>query len=198
VLRNLLHIRRKRKLDIVEYDAYLRIQARYLEQKITPTTRFTAQLLCDMHRDWLGRVYSWAGKYRSVELSRGGFRWPPARLVARHMAALESGLLRKYTPCKHGPVRVVAREMAEVHAELILIHPFRDGNGRLARWLADLMALQAGLPMPLPAYGFLGRGAPAMRKRYIEAVMKGYSQDYDDLADFFVDIFAELLRADSR
>jgi len=28
--------------------------------------------------------------------------------------------------------------------ELILIHPFREGNGRIARFLSVLMALQAG------------------------------------------------------
>ena len=33
-----------------------------------------------------------------------------------------------------------------VHVELILIHPFREGNGRLSRLLANVMALQAGCP----------------------------------------------------
>jgi hypothetical protein len=27
---------------------------------------------------------------------------------------------------------------------MLLVHPFRDGNGRLARWLAELMFFQAG------------------------------------------------------
>lgn len=36
--------------------------------------------------------------------------------------------------------------MAVVHAELMLIHPFRDGNGRCGR-RATLMGLQAGLPI---------------------------------------------------
>ncbi len=29
----------------------------------------------------------------------------------------------------------------------MLIHPFREGNGRVARALSTLMALQAGLPL---------------------------------------------------
>lgn len=33
--------------------------------------------------------------------------------------------------------------LAVTHVELILIHPFREGNGRLARLLADVMAAQA-------------------------------------------------------
>ncbi len=36
--------------------------------------------------------------------------------------------------------------MAVTHTELILVHPFREGNGRLTRLLNTLMALQAGLP----------------------------------------------------
>jgi len=41
----------------------------------------------------------------------------------------------------------VIKALAVVHTELVLIHPFRaEGNGRVARMLATLMALQAGLP----------------------------------------------------
>ena len=75
--------------------------------------------------------------------------------------------------------------MAEVHAELLMIHPFRDGNGRLARWLADLMALQAGLPAP--QYDFEGRGKSARRERYLAAVTRGYGQNYEPLAAFFAE-----------
>ena len=47
--------------------------------------------------------------------------------------------LRRYTPCIAVNDIDVARALAEVHAELILVHPFRDGNVRLARLLALLM-----------------------------------------------------------
>ena len=38
----------------------------------------------------------------------------------------------------------LAEAIAVVHVELILIHPFREGNGRLSRLLASVMAAQAG------------------------------------------------------
>ena len=38
----------------------------------------------------------------------------------------------------------LAEAIAVVHVELVLIHPFRDGNGRLSRLLSSVMALQAG------------------------------------------------------
>lgn len=182
VLRNRLGIRGKREMDQAEYGALLRVQERYLHS-ITPTTRFTAALLCRMHRDWLSEIYEWAGAYRSLELSKGGFQWPPAGMVAANMERFESGLLREHTPCRPAALPEVARRIAEIHAELLLIHPFREGNGRLARWLADLMALQAGYGAPL--YAFRGRGSRQNRGRYLEAVKQGYVQDYAALSSFF-------------
>ena len=76
-------------------------------------------------------------------------------------------------------------DLAEVHADLLMIHPFREGNGRLARWLAELMALQAGLPLPL--YRFTGRGAKTESERYLAAVKAGYLRNYRPLADFFAE-----------
>src|SRR6266542_4347551 len=128
VLRNLLDIKRKRDMDRVEYDALIRAQETYLH-RVTPGTRFTVRLLCSMHRDWLGGIYAWAGRYRTVELEKDDFRWPPAYLVEQNMLTFEREQLEPLTPCKPGALFTVTRRLAEVHGELLLIHPFRDGNG---------------------------------------------------------------------
>ena len=67
-----------------------------------------------------------------------------------------------------------------MHAELILVHPFRDGNGRLARLLALLMALQAGLP-PLDFSPLAGRG----KRGYIMSIHAAMSRDYAPLTANF-------------
>ncbi len=73
-------------------------------------------------------------------------------------------------------IEAAARSIAIVQAEFLLIHPFRDGNGRLIRLAANLMALQAGFaPMD---YGFEDA---ARRETYIAAVRRGYVQDYGPL-----------------
>ena len=187
VLRNTLGIKRKREMDGLEYEALLSAQEAALEG-LTPQTRFTARLLCRMHGDWLGGIYGWAGQYRTVDVSKDGFTWPPAARVEQNMEAFEKGSLRQHTPCAPGSVPEVARRLAEVHAELLLIHPFREGNGRLARWVADLMALQAGLPAP--QYPFGGRGSLAERARYLKAVREGYLMRYEPLTDFFAEALA--------
>ena len=55
--------------------------------------------------------------------------------------------------------------LALTHAEFVLIHPFREGNGRLVRLLNTVMALQAGLPA-LDYGGIAGRG----KRGYIAAI----------------------------
>jgi cell filamentation protein len=67
-----------------------------------------------------------------------------------------------------------------VHVELVLIHPFRDGNGRIARALATLMALQAGLPQ-LDFTPITGK----RRAKYISAIQMGIDRNYRPMADIF-------------
>ena len=89
------------------------------------------------------------------------------------MATFEERVLRRETPCAGKSLEGTARSIAIVQAEFLLIHPFRDGNGRLIRLVANLMALQAGFaPMD---YGFED---VARRETYIAAVRRGYLQDY--------------------
>jgi cell filamentation protein len=158
VLRNKLGIKAKSVLDALEAEALAEVQTRYfLEEVVTEETRFTADLIQQMHRDWLSDIYQWAGSYRTVDMSKGEFVFPPAYLIEHNMRAFEVDVLCMLTPCRPEAVHKVCKGVATVHAELLLIHPFREGNGRLARWLANIMFAQAG--MTIPDYGFVGRGA---------------------------------------
>jgi cell filamentation protein len=80
--------------------------------------------------------------------------------------------------------------LAVTHGELVLIHPFREGNGRCARLLAWLMALQAGLP-PLDFAPLAGRG----RRAYFAAVRAVWDRDYGPLEASFEAVIRRTLRA---
>jgi cell filamentation protein len=179
VLRNLLGIKRVRDMNLAESQALEIAQDLALDHFETDH-RFTAQDICDLHALWLGAVYPWAGDYRSVDIGKGGFQFAHARLIDGLMAELERDALRRHTPCKPAEDAAVAFALAEVHAELILVHPFREGNGRLARLLALLMALQAGLP-PLDFSPMQGRG----KRLYIGAIHAAMGRDYRPLAALF-------------
>lgn len=184
VLKNLLGISSKMEMDRVESCALDKAQRDYYTgNTLTSDTRFTAELLRRMHGDWLRDIYAWAGCYRTLDLSKGGFMFPPAYLIPENMERFEREILAQHTPCRPASLEQVCNSLATVHAELLLIHPFREGNGRLARWLADTMAVQARLPVL--DYGFTGAGAKANRQGYLSAVIKGYARDYADLEAFF-------------
>lgn len=80
--------------------------------------------------------------------------------------------------------------MAETHVELVLIHPFRDGNGRVGRILSILMALQAGLPL-------LDFGLIAVEKKqvYFAAVQAGLDKNYKPMERLFAEIIERSLAA---
>lgn len=184
VLRNLLGITRVRDMNLAESQA-LEIAQDLALDRFDSDHRFTAQDICDLHALWLGPIYPWAGEYRSVDIGKGGFQFAHARLIPGLMAELERGALIKHTPCRAGDDAAIGMALAEVHAELILVHPFREGNGRLARVLAVLMALQAGLP-PLDFSPMLGRG----RRIYIGGIHAAMGRDYRPLAAIFEKIIA--------
>jgi cell filamentation protein len=190
VLKNKLGIKRAMDMHRAEYEALVAAQKLYYAEIVDEKTAITSEFIKGMHRDWLGGIYEWAGEYRTVEMERPGFRWPPAYLVPKNMETLEQDVLAVHTPCRKPEIAEVSRLAAIVHADLLLIHPFREGNGRLARWLADIMIAQAGFA--LPKYRFEGRGSRREGERYLRAVLKGYTSDYAELAGFFEE--AVLLR----
>jgi cell filamentation protein len=179
VLKNLLGIKSKREMDQVEAEEQLRA----LEELITlydQNHRFTSADVRRIHKIWLGPIYAWAGQYRRVNLSKGDFPFAPANQIPRLMVELEKGPLRQYTPCRFTVMDEIVKTIAIVHTELLLIHPFREGNGRAARLLAILIALQAGLP-PLDFGGIKGR----KRQEYFAAVQAGLDRNYTPMEKVF-------------
>ena len=179
VLKNLLGIKSKREMDQAEAQEQLRT----LEELVRiydQTHRFTAADVRKIHKMWLEPIYAWAGNYRQVNLSKGDFPFAAANQIPRLMIEFEKGPLREYTPCRFTEMSEIARAIAVVHTELLLIHPFREGNGRVTRLLAVLMALQAGLP-PLDFGNIKGR----KRQEYFRAVQAGLDRDYKPMEEVF-------------
>ena len=142
-----------------------------------------------MHKVWLGRVYEWAGAYRRVNISKGEFPFAAAAQIPALMRELEQGLLRRHTPCLFRSTERVVQALAEVHVELVIIHPFRDGNGRVARILATLMALQAGFLLDFsPIQG-------KQRVAYFYAVQAGMTRNYKPMEAIFSGILRKTLAA---
>ena len=113
-----------------------------------------------------------------------------AQQVPRLMNEFETGYLRTLTPCAGMDDARLVAALARTHAELVIIHPFREGNGRCARLLAWLMALQAGLP-PLDFSPLQGRG----KRDYIAAIHAAFAGDYAAMEAMFSRVVRRTLRA---
>lgn len=143
VLRNKLGVTSKTVIDRVEALALEKAFDVFLHA-YDKGHKFTVSDISGMHRTWLGDIYEWAGQYRTVNLSKGDFPFAGAAQIPRLMEEFQGDVLARQTPCAFSDRERVLQALAEVHVEFVLIHPFREGNGRMARMVTSLMALQSG------------------------------------------------------
>ncbi|MFC4259866.1 Fic/DOC family protein [Marinobacter lacisalsi] len=143
-----------------------------------PDRTLTVEDLKSWHRRWMGNVYGWAGEERSVNMSKGDFPFAAAAQIPKLLSGFETSVLARNTPCHDVSEDQLAEAIAETHVEFILIHPFREGNGRLSRLLADVMAVQAG-------YGTLDYSYWDQSKlEYFQAIQVGMGCDYTPMTRF--------------
>ena len=189
VLKNLLNITTRQEIERVETELLFEVTDQLLDE-FDKDHRFSANDLLEIHRRWLGSVYAWAGKYRQVMMSKGNLTFAAPAHIPRLMADFEKEILAKYTPCTFESRQKIVTALAIVHTELVLVHPFREGNGRVSRLLATLMALQAGLPF-LDFSGF----EKERREEYFAAVRCGLDRNYEPMEKVFTDVVNRSLQA---
>ncbi|CAI0864144.1 Fic/DOC family protein [Serratia fonticola] len=137
------------------------------------------------HRQWLGNVYDWAGRLRSANLTKDGFQFAAADRIPLLLAGFEKQFLSR-----SGELKLLSRPelvsyLAECHVEFILIHPFREGNGRLSRLLFDVLAVQAG-------GGLLDYSLWDEHKAfYFKAIQAGVSGNYSPMMQLVSDILPD-------
>lgn len=179
VLRNILGIRSKRAMDGIEASKLVETTD-WVIRHVTADQRFTAADICRWHTQWLGEVYPWAGEYRQVNIGKGGFMFAMSAQVPRLMLEFERDVLARYSPCAFESLEDVLKALAVTHCELVLIHPFREGNGRLSRLLSQLLALQAGMPL-LNFSSIKGK----RREEYFAAVRTSMERDYTPMIEVY-------------
>lgn len=183
VLRNLVGITSSDDMDELELQLLNELYDEVLVQNL-PDRPLTVADLKHWHRLWLGNVYAWAGQERSVNLGKGSFQFATAGLLPGLLSAFERACLTRWTPCGNLAPDELVNAIAVTHVELILIHPFREGNGRLSRLLADAMAVQAGHePLDYSSW-------EQHKTAYIGAIHAGFSGDYGPMEQFVAQAMA--------
>ena len=144
VLKNKLNIRDLRELKDVE-EKFVAIKQLVLLQKPIPG-RFTINHLLRIHRFLFEDVYPFAGHIRREQISKGETLFFPPDLIKRELRRVfgeihETGMLQEKKPQSQ------IQHLSHVMAELNIIHPFREGNGRSIRELIRCMAQVYGLTL---------------------------------------------------
>ncbi|OOE43741.1 cell filamentation protein Fic [Salinivibrio kushneri] len=181
VLKNHIGVKEPTEMDDIEANLLSK-----LYERVFTGGHFPRQLrfgtLASWHRQWLGNVYPWAGQVRNVELSKGGFRFTSPKQIGPCLRQFESAFLNQYPEVSVMPRATLIHYLAQSHVELILIHPFREGNGRISRLLIDVLCQQAGL-------GLLDyRLWEENKDFYVAAIQAGVGHDYQHMERLIDDI----------
>ncbi|MBQ3345810.1 MAG: Fic family protein [Synergistaceae bacterium] len=91
-------------------------------------TAGTWECLRKIHAEIFGGLFSFAGKVRTVNISKGGFRFANAIFLDKILPVISD------MPQKNFP------DILEKYTEMNIAHPFREGNGRAMRlWLDAIL-----------------------------------------------------------
>jgi Fic-DOC domain mobile mystery protein B len=97
-----------------------------------------APFLQALHQKMFGDTWAWAGKFR-LSNKNIGVEWAEVPVRVRQLLDnTQAQIEHKAYPEDELAIRF--------HHQLVLIHPFPNGNGRHARLMADLLALKLGQP----------------------------------------------------
>ena len=141
VLKNKLNIRDNKLLKTAEEEITLIKQMELLKNPIKGN--FSKAHLMNIHKFIFEDIYSFAGKIRREQISKADTMFYPPNLIDRELDKVfakikEKNMLRETDEEK------VFDNLAYVMAELNIIHPFREGNGRSIREFIRLMAKRMG------------------------------------------------------
>jgi Fic-DOC domain mobile mystery protein B len=136
---------------------------------------FRERFLKSLHRRMFGRIWRWAGDYRTTPRSIG---------VEPHLIQTEIWKLldeaRHWVELKSFPNDEIATRF---HHRLVWIHPFPDGNGRWSRLAADALIVQLG-GTRFTWGGSDMRKAGEARTNYIEKLKLADKHDIEPLIAF--------------
>ena len=106
--------------------------ARLFEQNLLNNmSSGTWTTLQDIHKVLFQDIYDFAGELRTVNISKGNFRFVPVMYLYEAVKTIESMTQNSFD------------EILEKYVEMNVAHPFREGNGRSMRlWLDHMLCVE--------------------------------------------------------
>ncbi|MBL7766562.1 MAG: Fic family protein [Chitinophagaceae bacterium] len=135
--------------------------------------------LFEIHKHLFKDIYAWAGKKRTVEISKDGKQFFPTSHFDNAFRYIDS-LIAEFKKTPKDNKKILTEKLVEILDNVNYLHPFREGNGRTQREFLRLLAFEKGLTLNL--------NPPDSRSVY-ERYMKGtIESDVQTLTDLIFEL----------
>ena len=145
VLRNLANVTNFNTLLLIESGA---VTKRIAELQANPIKIKNSSTILDIHKYLFQDIYSWAGKTRTVEISKGDKPFFPLSHFRNAFMFIDT-LIAEYRKIDRKDKPRLTHKLAEILDNINFLHPFREGNGRTQREFLRLLAMEKGLSLNL-------------------------------------------------
>ena len=141
VLRNKAEITNANELDAYEGELSTLRSIQLIENPVLG--KFDLAHLQNIHLALFQDVYDWAGKIRTVDISRGNSRFANVRFIESAANDIFNNLARE-NRLKGLDANDLSKRLAHYLSEINALHPFREGNGRVQRIFISQLSEEAG------------------------------------------------------
>ncbi|MDR3316348.1 MAG: Fic family protein [Coriobacteriales bacterium] len=144
VLRNKFDIQEP---SLASEKEYLLSAERIVELNVKPIIVHSMKDVREIHRFIFQDMYTWAGKYRRVNISKSGKAFMAMQTFDTGEQYLDT-LIETYWKTANTKA-AIAKQLADILDNLNHMHPFREGNGRCQREVILSLALAKGFDLLL-------------------------------------------------
>jgi Fic-DOC domain mobile mystery protein B len=132
-------IQTREQLNIAEARNISLAVTKYLSRRpLRRSAKFDYPWMLRLHKEMFGDVWEWAGQLRSCDVTIG----VPWTVVGAQLSELADALVDWERDW-----RDVLEQSVRLHHRAVQIHPFRNGNGRWSRMLANIWLALHGRPV---------------------------------------------------
>jgi len=104
--------------------------------------------LLEIHKHLFQDIYGWAGKVRTVNISKDGKPFFDGERFSSAFQYIDS-LIEEYRTFDSSDFAEIAKALASILDHVNFLHPFREGNGRTQREFIRILAQEKGLTLNL-------------------------------------------------
>lgn len=142
---NKLGIRDALEIEELETQLFLKTYEHFHRQ-LSKKTIFNQKYLINLHKFAFSKLYSWAGKYRNKNISKGNAVFCQAIYLKNQADKIFLELRKDYylKNFRDKSIEEFASKIAYYMCELIVLHPFFELNGRTIRLFFDMIAVYNG------------------------------------------------------